>query len=220
MDCAHVVGDTEQQQLQQQEKEEEEVGEEGSKWRKKPWLENISLDAWKCYQRTGPCKEDLTAKHWERWGEEDRKSQQSQQQQQTANGQNNTEGLEDSADVTDSNEAAAAAGRAGKAPGRVRPLIYIYNTPSVYQSRMYQYRKGKGSCSWRLFHGAEGNMTDGNHNGTPYAAELALLESLMMSKHRTLEPEEADFFYVPVAGTCFLEAVVAEGDWPWFYIDR
>ena len=219
MDCAYVVSANEQQQQEQQQQRRQEEG----KRERKPWLENISLDAWECYKRTGPCKEDLTARYWRAWEEEDRKQQQQQQGElrQYVTWPGDAPAQNDTANATeDEDTAAAAAAAAEKKPGRVRPLIYIYNTPSQYQSRMYQYRKGKGACSWRLFYGAEGNRTDGNHLGTPYAAELALLESLMMSKHRTLNPEEADFFYVPVAGTCFLEGVVAEGDWPWFYIDR
>ncbi len=37
-----------------------------------------------------------------------------------------------------------------------------------------------------------------------YRSEPALHESLLLSKFRTLDPESADFFYVPVYTSCYL----------------
>ena len=33
-----------------------------------------------------------------------------------------------------------------------------------------------------------------------YGIEMYLHEQLLLSEHRTMDPEEADFFYVPVRG--------------------
>ncbi len=65
----------------------------------------------------------------------------------------------------------------------------------------------------------------GEHNHTEssnqwvYAAEPLLLEMMLTSKHRTLNPEEADLFYVPVYSSCFVEDISAWADMPWFYVD-
>lgn len=40
-----------------------------------------------------------------------------------------------------------------------------------------------------------------------YTVESGFLEALLQSEHRTLNPEEADFFYVPVMPSCFMSAV-------------
>lgn len=37
-----------------------------------------------------------------------------------------------------------------------------------------------------------------------FGLELALHESLLSSPHRTLNPRDADFFFVPVMGGCFI----------------
>ena len=37
--------------------------------------------------------------------------------------------------------------------------------------------------------------------------EPLLLELLLMSRHRTLDPEEADFFFVPSLTTCFFHPI-------------
>ena len=34
--------------------------------------------------------------------------------------------------------------------------------------------------------------------------ELAVHEALLLSRHRTLDPEAADFFFVPVYGGCYI----------------
>ncbi len=35
--------------------------------------------------------------------------------------------------------------------------------------------------------------------------------------HRTFDPEEADFFYVPVYTSCYIYPVYAYNDFPWWY---
>ncbi len=37
------------------------------------------------------------------------------------------------------------------------------------------------------------------------------------SEHRTLDPEEADFFFMPVYTSCFLHPVWGYVDHPWYY---
>ena len=37
-----------------------------------------------------------------------------------------------------------------------------------------------------------------------YGAEMALHEALLVSPHRVTDPEEADYFFVPSYGGCFI----------------
>ena len=39
------------------------------------------------------------------------------------------------------------------------------------------------------------------------AAEPGIHEALLQSKHRTLDPEEADFFYIPVYAACYIHPI-------------
>ena len=66
---------------------------------------------------------------------------------------------------------------------------------------------------WRTFH--EGNVSRPVH--WTYTIETLLHEHLLQSGHRTLDPEEADFFYVPVYTSCFMHPVHGWADAPWFY---
>ncbi|KAG7674943.1 hypothetical protein Ndes2526A_g07692 [Nannochloris sp. 'desiccata'] len=95
-----------------------------------------------------------------------------------------------------------------------RPLIYVYELHSKFNQLMLQYRFQRYSCTHRLFE--ENNMTrflDGWH----YQAETGLHEMLLQSKHRTLDPEKADFFYMPVYVSCFYWPVYGAADFPWFH---
>jgi len=47
--------------------------------------------------------------------------------------------------------------------------------------------------------------------------ESAFHEMLLQSPHRTLDPEAADFFYVPVYTSCFIHLVYGWADTPWFH---
>lgn len=53
-----------------------------------------------------------------------------------------------------------------------------------------------------------------------YPLESHLHELMLQSPHRTLDPEEADFFYVPVYASCFMEAVAGWADAPWWHVQR
>ena len=39
----------------------------------------------------------------------------------------------------------------------------------------------------------------------------------LQSEHRTFDPEEADFFYVPTYVTCLMHPVQGWVDFPWYY---
>ena len=39
----------------------------------------------------------------------------------------------------------------------------------------------------------------------------------MQSEHHTLDPEQADYFYVPVYTSCFIHPVWGFLDHPWYY---
>ncbi|GBF96649.1 exostosin-like glycosyltransferase [Raphidocelis subcapitata] len=113
----------------------------------------------------------------------------------------------------------AASGKGGGAglQGRLRPLVYVYDVPSTYAGRMLQYRLYKESCAWRWFDAEYDNAT--LTSPYPYGAEPLLLELLLGSRHRTLDPEEADFFYVPLMATCWFHPVSGWADYPWWYVD-
>ncbi|KAL4419203.1 hypothetical protein ABPG77_000597 [Micractinium sp. CCAP 211/92] len=97
---------------------------------------------------------------------------------------------------------------------RKRPLIYIYELPPMYNSNMLQYRVAKDDCVYRTF-------TDSNetvlHDSWLYDIETGLHEMLLQSEHRTLDPEEADYFYLPVYTTCFIFPVLGANDFPYFH---
>ena len=71
----------------------------------------------------------------------------------------------------------------------------------------------QSACFWRDY--GVGNVTE-----LPvwtYAIESLLHEWLLQSPHRTLDPDEADFFYVPVYTSCFMHPVWGWADHPWWY---
>ncbi|EFN56537.1 hypothetical protein CHLNCDRAFT_51514 [Chlorella variabilis] len=91
---------------------------------------------------------------------------------------------------------------------RRRPLIYVYEMPAEYVTLMIQYRWGGTACVPRYFD---------FHNETHlsedlYAAESGFLEMLLQSEHRTLDPEEADFLYVPAYTSCLITPVQRTAD--------
>ncbi|KAG2437847.1 hypothetical protein HXX76_005465 [Chlamydomonas incerta] len=97
-------------------------------------------------------------------------------------------------------------------PTRPRPLIYIYDLTD-YTTKFLQLRLGADACMWRRF---------GQDNSTfllsmTYSVEAYLHETLLQSEHRTFDPEEADFFYVPVYVTCYMWPILGWADGPWWY---
>ena len=41
-------------------------------------------------------------------------------------------------------------------------------------------------------------------------------EMLATSPHRTFDPEEADFFFMPIYGSCMIFPIMGWADFPWF----
>lgn len=69
---------------------------------------------------------------------------------------------------------------------RLRPLIYVYELPPMYNQLMLMYRFNRHSCTHRLFE--DSNVTNLlDHWG--YTTETGLHEMILQSKHRTLNPE-------------------------------
>ncbi|KAG2488349.1 hypothetical protein HYH03_013039 [Edaphochlamys debaryana] len=117
-----------------------------------------------------------------------------------------------------SSAAGAGAGGDGEgaagpaASGRLRPLIYVYDMPPEFTSRMLQYKLVKHICAYREFD--EENST--SLLAGPYSIEQYLHEMLLLSPHRTFDPEEADFFYVPVYFSCFTWPINGRADVPYW----
>ncbi|KAG1664535.1 hypothetical protein FOA52_013002 [Chlamydomonas sp. UWO 241] len=59
------------------------------------------------------------------------------------------------------------------------------------------------------------DTNNANSNNTlEHAAGNA--EHTLQSDHRTFDPEEADFFYVPQYSSCYFYPIFGWADWPWF----
>ncbi|KAG2488357.1 hypothetical protein HYH03_013047 [Edaphochlamys debaryana] len=97
-------------------------------------------------------------------------------------------------------------------PGRLRPLIYVYDMPPEFSTRMHQYKLTREFCGYREF---KKDNTTGLF-GASYSIESYLHEMLLLSPHRTFDPEEADFFYVPVYYTCFMWPINGWADFPFW----
>jgi hypothetical protein len=83
------------------------------------------------------------------------------------------------------------------------------NTPMSWmreQKNLSQYRLMADHCTWRLWRERNESAT---LDYVTYGAESHLHELMLQSEHRTLDPEEADFFYVPVYLTCQVCLLVA-----------
>ncbi|KAG2444184.1 hypothetical protein HYH02_009122 [Chlamydomonas schloesseri] len=96
---------------------------------------------------------------------------------------------------------------------RRRPLIYVYDLEPLYNAKMLQYRHASAWCTHRFYD--SGNVT--NYSPWCYGVESGLHEYLLVSEHRTFDPEEADFFYVPVYTSCLIWPVLNYADFPVFY---
>lgn len=96
---------------------------------------------------------------------------------------------------------------------RLRPLIYVYEMPTWFNQILLQYRFEKKTCVHRTFN--DDNST-AVLEGWVYLIETGLHEALLQSRHRTLDPEEADFFYVPWYTTCIAWPILGATDFPWY----
>jgi len=87
-------------------------------------------------------------------------------------------------------------------PTRRRPFVYVYDTLPDYNTDIMQYRIERSHCTHRIFE--HGNRTSWvGYNA--YAAESVLIELFHTSGHRTFDPEEADYFFVPTAAGCIFD---------------
>eukprot|EP01018_Ginkgo_biloba_P032824 Gb_35367 [translate_table: standard] len=81
-----------------------------------------------------------------------------------------------------------------------RPLIYIYDLPPEFNSHLLEGRHFRFECVNRIYDGRNASVwTD-----QLYGSQIALYESLLASPYRTLNGEEADYFYVPVLDACLI----------------
>ncbi|GLC75556.1 hypothetical protein PLESTF_001656500 [Pleodorina starrii] len=87
-------------------------------------------------------------------------------------------------------------------PTRRRPYIYVYDMNPEYGTDLWQYRIEGSHCVYRIFDRGNVSIWVGYN---AYAAEPVLHELFLASEHRTLDPEEADFFYVPVNVGCLFD---------------
>ncbi|KAK0596596.1 hypothetical protein LWI29_017159 [Acer saccharum] len=81
-----------------------------------------------------------------------------------------------------------------------RPLIYIYDLPAEFNSLLLEGRHFKFECINRIYDERNATLwTD-----QLYGSQIAFYESLLASPYRTLNGEEADFFFVPVLDACII----------------
>eukprot|EP00854_Cymbomonas_tetramitiformis_P002550 gene2550-3302_t len=85
---------------------------------------------------------------------------------------------------------------------RPRPLIYVYEMPGHFNFHMFQQRIKQEKCVLRYY--SKSGRPETMWSDNLYGAEVALLESLLRSPHRTTNPDMADFFFVPVFGSCLM----------------
>lgn len=81
-----------------------------------------------------------------------------------------------------------------------RPLIYVYDLPAEYNSLLLEGRHFKLECVNRIYDDKNATLwTD-----QLYGSQMAMYESMLASPYRTLNGEEADFFFVPVLDSCII----------------
>ena len=108
-----------------------------------------------------------------------------------------------SASASASASTSATAQRAeAHAQPRLRPSIYVYELPSRFNVRLMEGRTHSGDCVFRRYEGGAANAT--TWLPAAFGLEVAVHELLLASRHRTLDPETADFFFVPVYGGCYI----------------
>ena len=71
--------------------------------------------------------------------------------------------------------------------------IFVYELPSIFNSDQVTQNVVSPPKIW-----------DPNCTANFYSAEYSLHQFLLGSEHRTLDPDKADFFYVPAYSCCFL----------------
>ncbi|XP_047311326.1 uncharacterized protein LOC124914762 [Impatiens glandulifera] len=81
-----------------------------------------------------------------------------------------------------------------------RPLIYVYDLPPEFNSQLLEGRHYRMNCVNRIYN--RKNAT--TWTDELYGSQMAFQESILASAHRTLNGEEADFFFVPVLDACLI----------------
>ncbi|CAA6667335.1 unnamed protein product [Spirodela intermedia] len=81
-----------------------------------------------------------------------------------------------------------------------RPLIYVYDLPPEFNSHLLEGRHFKFQCVNRIY--SDQNRTVWTEQ--LYGSQIALYESILAGPHRTMNAEEADYFYVPVLDACLI----------------
>ena len=71
-------------------------------------------------------------------------------------------------------------------------------------------------CVHRVFQSGNTTVFTNSIRHYSYGIDTLIHELFLMSHHRTLDPDEADFFYVPHYASCFIQPVRKQADWPWF----
>ncbi|KAL7138513.1 hypothetical protein ABFS83_10G169300 [Erythranthe nasuta] len=81
-----------------------------------------------------------------------------------------------------------------------RPLIYVYDLPPDFNSHLLEGRHFKFECVNRIYDHRNATIwTD-----QLYGAQMAVYESILASPYRTLNGDEADYFFVPVLDSCII----------------
>lgn len=81
-----------------------------------------------------------------------------------------------------------------------RPLIYVYDLPAEFNSLLLEGRHFKYQCVNRIYD--DRNATQWTEQ--LYGAQMAIYESILASPYRTLNGDEADYFFVPVLDSCII----------------
>ena len=96
-----------------------------------------------------------------------------------------------------------------------RPFIYVYEMPSKFTSHWTKYvNRGEFVCGDRFYEKPNDIDNDNDDDASPppfperpskwfYSLENTLHEFLLRSAHRTINPENADVFFIPQYGTCY-----------------
>lgn len=83
----------------------------------------------------------------------------------------------------------------------LRPSIYVYELPVKFNGWVHETRMHANDCTYRRYQGEQNETYWENY---AFGMELAMHELLLASPHRTFSPEDADFFFVPVYGGCYI----------------
>lgn len=103
-------------------------------------------------------------------------------------------------DVPDNADLTASLVNLNAVVKKKRPLIYVYDLPPEFNSLLLEGRHYKFECINRIYDDKNATLW----TEQLYGAQMAIYESMLASPHRTLNGEEADFFFVPVLDSCII----------------